>query len=118
MYPVILRVVVVEPGGGEILQNCLLVGVMVEKNLFVRNLSSSEEFFKVKIYNTHVDESKLYLGSEHTTNRVMTVLASDGFNDSRIKHISMKSKDSQIQEIRKQIDALHQFYNIVIPYTV
>lgn len=117
MNPVILRVVVVEHEGGEILREYRLAGVKMGRYLFLKALCPYEQFFKVKVAHTHMDEDNLFIGSENTLNRVITVLSDDGMQNKKMKKITLNGTDRREAKIKKQIDAVHQFYSTVIPYT-
>lgn len=118
MNPVILRVVVVEHGGGEILREYRLAGVKMGRYLFLKALCPYEQFFKVKFANTHMDEDDLFIGSEDTLNRVITVSSDDGLKDKKMKKITLNGTDKRGAKIKSQIDTVYQFYSTVIPYTV
>lgn len=118
MYPVILRVVEVEPGGGEIIREHRLIGVKVRGTLILKAHCPYEQFFKIRVSHTHVDQDNLFVGSEETLNRVMIVLSTDGLKDNKLKRFSFNSKSRAEIRLRKQIDIIHQTYSNAILYTV
>ena len=117
MYPVILRVVEVEPEGGEILREHRLIGVKVGRTLILKAHCSYEQFFEVRVSHTHVDQDNLFIGSENTLNRVMTVLSDDGLEDKKLKRFSFDSKSKTAIRLKKQIDLIYQIYSNAILYT-